>query len=165
MHKTNFKPSASTRKLAKRKTRVDTQKDERSNKGQCRKRDRFCRFPLCGCRRLGWRLEASHQSHKGAGGNPTGSRSTADQLLLLCVHRHRDGAVSRHHGTLRARYLTADRADGPVAWEVDMTAVYGFTKAKSAQWREVARESAVQQLEPLDKWQEDALLHMAEMTV
>lgn len=162
MHKTFPKPSASARKLKKADTRLKAKKAERDEKLEVRRRDRFCRFPLCGCRRLGWRLETSHQSHKGAGGDKTGTRSTADQMILLCVHRHQDGVVSRHHGTLRARYLTADRADGPVAWEVDLGAVYGF---KKAQWREVARESAVQQLEPLDKWQEDALLHLAEMTV
>lgn len=162
MHKTNFKPSASARKLKKHRTRTKAVKSERDAKLEVRRRDRFCRFPLCGCRRLGWRLEASHQSHKGAGGNPTGDRSTADQMILLCVHRHQDGVVSRHHGTMRARYLTADRADGPVAWEVDLAGVYGF---KKSQWREVARESAVQQLEPLDKWQEDILLRLAEMAV
>jgi len=138
------KPLRTARKIAEKQTRLDRQSHERYAKARVRKRDRFCRFPLCGCRRLGLALKASpevsHNRHKGAGGNPTGDRSLASGLILLCRHRHQDGAVSRHAGTLRAVALTAEGMNGPIAWVVDASAVYPELKPFEIGWFEIARE-------------------------
>lgn len=101
------------------------------------------------------------------GGNPEGDRSTPDKMLLLCVQRHQDGIVSRHRGTIRVRPLTADGTNGPVAWDVDSDAIKPYIRRKSefGYWFELARESAVQTLEPLKHDQERILLALAEMKI
>jgi hypothetical protein len=84
------------------------------------------------------------------GGNPAGDRSTPDRMILLCTHRHQDGAVSLHKGTLWAKPLTPDGYDGPVAWFVDADTLFaGMYRyvAKAARWAEVGRERAIGVLE------------------
>jgi len=112
------KPSHTERKRAEQDRRRGRQQDERDAKAQVRRRDRICRFPGCGCKRLHLRLEVAHVRHKGAGGNPAGDRNDPANLLLLCTHRHRYGRVSLHAGTLRVRCLTARGTNGPVAWDM-----------------------------------------------
>lgn len=156
----NWKPSATLRKIKERKENLELKSSENDNKKEARKRDGYrCRFPLCGCRLLRLRLEVSHQEHKGAGGNPTGTRSTVDKLITFCVHRHQHGAVSVHHGTLRARPLTAKGTNGPVAFDIQ-----GGFGLPGQGWKELARETAVQQLGPLTDQQRRALERLAEMT-
>ena len=153
----NWKPSRTARKLKERKKRLKRQTDEIKEKRIVRKRDKYrCRFPLCGCQKLGIRLEVSHDRHKGHYG---AEGSVAPLMVLLCFTRHQDGIVSRHHGTLRARYLTPKNYDGPVAWDIAASTVGG----KGDKWIEVARESAVQVLEPLTPQQRQLLEELAEM--
>jgi hypothetical protein len=154
----NWKPSRTARKLAERKADVALEAHEDVEKAAVRRRDRLCRFPLCGCRKLGLRREVSHDAHKGMGGNPAGDRSDRRTMVLLCVHRHQHGAVSRHKGTLRAAYLTAKGYEGPVAWWVDLSEV-----GQPPAWLEVARESAPGQLEPLTETQATILETLAKM--
>lgn len=156
----NWKPSRTARKLAKAADLKKLRTNEANEKKHVRRRDKKCRFPLCGCRKLGLRLEVSHDRHKGMGGNPAGDRNTRRELVLLCVHRHQDGAISRHKGTLKARYLTAKGYEGPVAWLVDLAEV-----GLPAEWTEVARERAVGQLEPLTPRQAEILETLAGMTI
>jgi hypothetical protein len=158
------KPLASTRRLAKHKARSALRTTEDQNKQTARRRDGHrCRFPRCGCRRVSIRLEASHLKHKGAGGNPSGSRSMPAGLILMCVQRHQDGVVSVHRGTLRVRPLTRKGCNGPVAFLVDFNALPGSLDYSRSRWLEVAREVAVQQLAPLDGWQEIVIDQLAEM--
>ena len=124
------KPSRTERQIEHRTMRRANQKQEKDAKAAVRRRDRVCRFPLCGCRKAGLPLEVSHVVHKSMGGNPTGDRSTTATMLLLCRHRHQDGAVSIHKGTLRVVLLTAEGCDGPVEWQI----------ADGDGWRTVARE-------------------------
>jgi hypothetical protein len=167
----NWKPLAATRRLKRRRDRSALRTTEDKNKQAARRRDGHrCRFPRCGCRRVSIRLEASHLKHKGAGGNPSGSRSTPAGLILMCAQRHQDGVVSVHKGTLRVRPLTRKGCDGPVAWllPIDTTDALlahraGVTFPKGRGWVEIARESAVQQLEPLQSWQTIILAELAEM--
>jgi len=160
------KPSRTASKKRKCDQRMSRSLVEQKNKRSARARDKFkCRFPWCGCARIKLsidaRLEVSHDVHKGMGGNPSGDRSTTAGLITLCRHRHQDGRVSRHKGTLRTRYLTHRGNDGPVAWEVDLDA---FSEpSMGARWFEVAREKAVQTLEPLTQQQEHVLRALAEM--
>lgn len=158
----NWKPSRTARKLATRKTRLERRTKEDQEKAKVRRRDRRCRFPLCGCRKLQLRLEVSHQEHKGIGGNPAGDRSTADKMIYLCVHRHQDGAISRHKGTLRIIARTAEGMNGPVIFEVDMNRLEQ-NAASGQKWRRVAWESKPGVLEPLEPWQRALLEQLAEM--
>jgi hypothetical protein len=153
------KPSAAARRLAKHQTKSALKSGESKNKQAARRRDGHrCRFPLCGCRRLRLRNEVAHLEHKGQGGDPLGRRSETGNLILLCVQRHQDGAVSWHHGTMRVRPLTPNGTDGPVAFET-------WDVAFRNGWAEVARESAVQQLEPLLPWQQTYLERLAGMAL
>lgn len=172
-----WKTSRTARVKAKLKDKLRIQADEKKNKAQVRRRDRGCRFPMCGCRKLGLKLDArpevSHDRHKGMGGNPAGDRSLPELMVQLCVHRHQDGPISRHKGTMRAVYLTAEGYNGPVAWEIDI-AMYAYLVAvqngqrgpsvpKAPVWREVARERKVGVLEPLTADQHETLDILAEM--
>ena len=146
--------------MSERTTRLERQAYERAEKANVRRRDRVCRFPLCGCRALKLPVEVAHcLHHKGMGGNPTGTRSTRAGMILLCRHRHRDGAVSWHHGTLRAQPLTDAGTNGPVAWEVEGRAAglnpYGG-------WRCIAVERAGGVLASCDA---DTLARLAQMVL
>jgi hypothetical protein len=174
-----WKTSRTATKKAKLKIKRETKADENKNKAKVRRRDRGCRFPLCGCRKLGLKLDArrevSHDIHKGMGGNPAGDRSTTALMVQLCGHRHQDGRISRHKGTMRARHLTPAGYDGPVAWEIDI-AMYAYfvtldngadalsiVMPKTPIWREVARERVIGVLEPLTGDQHETLDILAEM--
>lgn len=134
----NWKPSRTARKAAERQTKKDRKAHEEREKKKVRARDKGCRFPLCGCKKLGRRLEVSHYIHKGMGGNPAGDRSLEPLMVQLCVDRHQFSAVSMHRGTLRPVFLSPfDGFNGPIAWEVDVSAL-GDTTEKFV---EVARES------------------------
>lgn len=157
------KPSATARKIAQRRKRLDAVNAEHAQKREAKRRDQYrCRFPLCGCRPLGLRIESSHLAHKGMGGNPAGDRSQASGLVTLCLHRHQHGRISVHKGTLRPVFLSGDQFNGPIAWEIDL-AELGM-KASGAVWREIARETAVQQWE-ITAWQQDVLQQLAEMEI
>lgn len=163
-----LKPSRTKRVLAKRAVRLAGKKHERDEKADVRRRDRGCRFPLCGCRRLGLRLEVSHDKHKGIGGNPAGDRSVAELMVQLCLHRHQDSRISRHKGTMRARPLTRHGYNGPVIWEADRATIRDIVGSKvklgfAGEWFELARESSVGRLEALSPAQSEVLAILARM--
>lgn len=107
----------------------------------------------------------SHDFHKGMGGDPTGKVSIAALMILLCKWRHQDAPVSRHAGTMQTRYLTPDNNDGPVAFLVDLHALYPDLHTKSGIWFEVARESEVGVIDEdkLTYEQAEVLRDLAEM--
>lgn len=165
----NWKPSRTARKIEERKTKLSRRRDEDNAKKEVRKRDKVCRFPLCGCKRLGLALHASHQTHKGMGGDPTGERSTTAGLILLCGHRHQFGRISRHAGTMKAMpHSSAQGCDGPVSWyvrrdeipdEAVPTALFG------QEWVCVADEVSPGRLAQPLPWQLVILKRLAEMDV
>lgn len=156
------KPSRTARKREALESRRDAVRAEMAEKRKVRARDRRCRFPLCGCGPMRLRLEVSHDFHKGMGSK--GGVSLASLMVLLCEHRHQHGAVSRHKGTLRAKYLTPDGYDGPVAWEIDMEALRRPRwQSVEPRFAEVARESRPGQIEPLQVWQREALETLSQM--
>jgi hypothetical protein len=90
--------------------------------------------------------------------------------MLLCRHRHQDGAISRHKGTLKTKPLTGKGYDGPAAFYVDLAVFQRcdlpFRPGEEiplAGWCEVARESGVGVLEPLTPAQRTILERLAEM--
>lgn len=95
----------------KRETRESFEETE---KRKVRKRDPICRWPRCDCGKHRLRLEVAHIENKGSGGDH-GRRSSAAQMVRLCVRRHQ-GPVSLHSGDLEIEYLTPERANGPLAF-------------------------------------------------
>lgn len=153
------KPSRTARRIATvtvRKQRITT---EQAVKVEVRKRDKYrCRFPGCGCGKLGLRLDSSHVDHKRMGGDPRGTKAKAANMVTLCFTRHLDSVVSIHRKTLRVRSLTREGMNGPVAWDVDLSALN-----RRKRWLEVARETAVQAWEPFTTEQYDLLQRLARM--
>jgi hypothetical protein len=125
------KPQRGTAKLARitRKSKADNRED--AEKGKVRKRDGHCRWPHLSpdhrelCRRT--RTEVAHLTHKGMGGDPLTIRSRAPLMIHVCCHQ---GAGSLHSGDRKVLYLTAEKANGPLA----------FLERRGAKWAEVARE-------------------------
>jgi hypothetical protein len=144
------KPSRTARKLQTRGLRSARLAHEQREKAKVRKRDKGCRFPMCGCRRLGLRIEVSHDRHKGMGGNPACDRSDAADMVQLCEHRHQHSQVSRHKGTLRSVPLSHRGYDGPVEWWVRL----------DDDWRLVAIETAAGVLGTCDRGILDELAKM-----
>lgn len=164
------KPEKGTATGERRRRRNRLSKAERANKQIARDRDgNQCRFPLCGCKRsmqhIGMKaiLTVSHDVHKGMGGDPTGVRSRPEFLISLCKWRHQDGFVSRHRQTMKTRYLTPDNCNGPVAFMVDLWAVYPGQFTNAGQWFEVAAEIEPGVIGALEPRQIAVLDDLAEM--
>lgn len=161
------KPSRTARKLAKREGRAETVRLENKEKAKVRKRDGGCRFPMCGCKKMGMRAEVSHDEHKGWNGQQTKrERSVSSKMVQMCDHRHQFGAVSRHKGTLRTEFLTENGYDGPVAWSLNLFGLWPvpFVSRQDEAWFEVARESAPGRLLPCTDRQTSVLRELAKMT-
>lgn len=114
----NPKPSARVQRALRR---INIESAEDREKAEVRRRDKGCRFPLCGCRKLRLALEVSHNEHKGSGGNPDGSRSTAPLMMQLCRERHSTNVFSVHNRVVEWVPLYKKLgANGPVKWLVDL---------------------------------------------
>lgn len=175
------KGSRTASKKAKIESKAALDKAERENKAEVRRRDKVCRFPLCGCRRIKLALvastEVSHSKHKGSGGNPAGDRSVPELMVLLCKHRHQDGRISVHKGTIDVDFQTSKKFNGPVTWRVDLDVAYkalgrpvvyankGYNKTPplGRKWLVVAKEKSVGQLDHIEEWQREILMKLAEM--
>jgi len=147
-------------KLARALRKRDIDAAENKSKSEVRTRDRWCRFPACGCGLYRLAKHVSHSKHKGMGGNPTGDRSDRKLMMLLCSARHRENTVSVDQGTVRWTPLTKDGADGPVKWEVHMESV-----GRTGGWRELARETSKHTYEPFNDTQRQILTELAVMLV
>lgn len=171
-HTTNFKPDRVSGKVTRFLKRMDLKKAEDANKGAVRRRDKKCRFPLCGCKKFNFAMHVSHKEHKGMGGDPTGERSVSELMLYVCAARHREHRFSIDKGTLRWRELTDAGANGPIAWEIDTDRLpdawdfRGLDQAKAGMgWFEIAIERTPGVFEPFTALQEWLLRKLAEMTV
>ena len=130
-----------------------------------RLRDKFCRFPLCGCRRFNLTAHVAHQIHRGMGGNPALDRTVPDKMMLLCSARHKENVISLDRGTLRVRPLTNDKLSGPCAFDVDIVAMgYMPIKTGRPRWLEVGRETALHVFEPSTPEQAVVLTALQQMT-
>lgn len=112
-----------------------------------RREDRYCRFPLCGCRKHHLSLAVCHQRHRGMGGNPGLDRTTPEGLILLCSARHRENRIAWDRSTLAIRPLNpALGLRGPCAWFIDTAELPDLTPCEK--WLEVAREIIPHHFEP-----------------
>jgi hypothetical protein len=163
---TNFKEPKGSAKVERLIRRLALKATEDKSKAEVRRRDKRCRFAQCGCRRFGLRLEVSHAVHKGSGGNPKGERSAPELMVYVCSARHRENRMAIDRGTVRWRPLTAEGANGPIAWEIDVEAMQPFGSVFVPQgWIEVAQETAVGVLAPLTAWQRKTLNTLAGMRI
>ena len=71
---TSFPKTGQLPKVARRLKQIARKQRETAEMRAVRRRDRKCRFPLCGCATFGLPLDCSHQQHRGIGGNPRGDR-------------------------------------------------------------------------------------------
>lgn len=128
----------------RRKKRSLLKRAEDAAMAKVRRRDKKCRFPLCGCRKLGLTLHVSHQRHRGMGGNPAGDRTVPELMVLVCSARHRELPISIDRGTVRWRPLTEDGANGPIAWDLNASLVRGYplSSTESSDWFQIAEEIA-----------------------
>lgn len=100
-----------------RKRRRDARRTgEQSVKTTLRVRDGIgCRWPDCQFWKRGYRVDGSHLTDKGMGGDPKLLRTVLDEMMRLCV-RHHQGPWSLHSGDLKVVYLTERKANGPCAF-------------------------------------------------
>lgn len=159
----HFKKPGS-RKVARGLKREKRATKEKKKKTDVRGRDKYCRFPLCGCKRFALALHVSHQKHKGMGGNPKEDRSDPALMVLVCSARHKENRISIDRGTLRWRALTAAGAAGPIAWDVDLTPL-GERDGHLGKWMELARETAIHVYEPIASRQRAILERLAGMEI
>lgn len=109
--------TGTTSRVAKRQGKAKQVIAVKKKKADVRKRDKRCRFPLCGCAKLKILPHVSHQKHAGMGGNPAGDRSAPELMIYICACRHRENRISIDKGTLRWSELENGRgAAGPVSW-------------------------------------------------
>jgi hypothetical protein len=110
------KPAKGSARAALLEKRATRRYVEATEKAAVRKRDGgVCRWPGCGERGEKWRLEVAHLNDKGMGGDH-GTRSTRDQMILLCLPHHQ-GPRSLHSGDLRITPVTSRGADGPLRFD------------------------------------------------
>lgn len=163
----HFKEPAGSPKVARALKRMDAKAKEDKEKGKVRKRDKRCRFPMCGCKKFHLRLDVSHKEHKGMGGNRTGDRSQPEKMIYVCSARHRENRFSIDRGTIEWRPLTIDGANGPVAWYADVdTQGLGFAElgiSTTDGWFLLATERSIGVYEPVSDLQLELLRRLSEM--
>lgn len=152
-----FKTAPGSKKVKIGMKREARLANENSRKQRVRNRDKYCRFPLCGCRRFalpmspaGRRAEVSHFKHKGMGGNPAEDRSEPEIMVLVCSARHKSNVFAIDRKTIRWRALTPTGANGPIAWDIAIEEMRGreipplvqltMRDWPKAKWFELARE-------------------------
>ena len=127
------KPHKGASLIERRTRRKETVAREDAEKAKVRARDRICRWPRCeNCRRFKPRLEVAHHRAKGMGGDH-GTRSTADQMVLLDVLTHQGGPSSLEQHGRRIEPLTPLGTSGPCEF---------WSQDDAGDWYLVARERA-----------------------
>jgi hypothetical protein len=145
---TNFKGDRPSGKVQRRLRTLERDNAEDRAKAEVRRRDKGCRFPGCGCRRMRLSLEVSHKEHKGAGGNPAGDRSAPELMVQVCRERHKANPFSIDRGTIAWEPVSKRAgANGQIVWRVDVALLRyymeGGRRPDSVRLVEVARETAV----------------------
>jgi hypothetical protein len=152
-HEPQWKPQRGTAKDEAEQRRARREQREAEAKANVRRRDRYCRFPLCGCDRERLARHVAHARHKGMGGNPLGERSDPEQMILLCSARHRESVYSFDKGTVEIAPLTPLGFAGPCV----------FTVLWLGDWHLVGREERIHEFQPFDPEQRHLLRKLAEL--
>lgn len=165
---TMFKSTKAEAKAERQEKKAAIVEREDRNKTAARKRDGWmCRFPRCGCHALRTHPEVAHvDGDKGIGGDH-GTKSHHSQLMCLCPNRHKDSRISLHFKTLRIEFLTKKKANGPVCWWLDVTALTkAATQRRSGdeKWAVLAAETAPRILGPVSAKQGGWLEQIAELS-
>lgn len=107
------KPIRGQALLARRETRAQRVAAEQKAMRAALVRDRMqCRWPKCEFKKRDLPIDPCHQTHRGAGGNPDGSRTTRKTVIALCrIHHGRWDA-----GEIDVQPLTDQGFDGPVTF-------------------------------------------------
>jgi len=148
-----WKPARGAAKSEADQRRERREQREAEAKAQVRRRDRYCRFPLCGCDRERLARHVAHERHKGMGGNPLGDRSDPEHMILLCSARHRESTYSYDKGTVQIAPLTTRGLAGPCV----------FTVLWGDEWVLVGREERIHEFQPFDPTQRHILRELAEL--
>lgn len=149
----SFQKTGGSRKVARviKKRKID--KVENDSKADVRRRDRFCRFPRCGCKSFNLARHVAHLDHKGMGGDPSGERSKPERMIVLCSARHKENKYALDRGTIRIRPRTRKGTAGPCAFDVALEGL----------WTEVGRETRLHVFEPFTPAQATVLDVLAQM--
>lgn len=166
-HETFFKGDRPSATVQRRLRKLEADNAEDRAKADVRRRDKGCRFPLCGCGRLRLAREVSHSEHKGSGGNPAGNRSVAELMVYLCRERHRTNPFSIDKGTIAWEPLRKrEGANGLIRWLVDVALlryyVEGGQRPSTTRLSTVAVETSIGTavIEPGREWVFEALRSM-----
>lgn len=120
------KPVRGEAKAQQREKQTKADSRESRHKSTVRKRDsQRSRWPGDD----GQPLEVAHLSHKGMGGDVTTVRSVPALMILVSRAVHQ-GPKSLHSGDRMVKFLTKEKADGPVV----------FLEKQGTKWIEVGRE-------------------------
>lgn len=162
-----FKGTKAEAKAERQGKKAAIVEKEDRNKTAARKRDGWmCRFPRCGCHQVRTHPECAHVDGDKWMGGDHGTKSHHSQLMCLCPNRHKDSRISLHFKTLRIEFLTAKKANGPVRWYLDTTAL---TKAATQRisgdekWAVLATETEPRVLAPLSAKQGGWLEKISEL--
>lgn len=98
--------------LKAKSVRADRVAAEQKAMKLAKKLDGGCRYPLCEYKTKKPRIDAAHQHHRGMGGNPSGDRTTSDQIISLCFIDH----AAYDRGDIDFEPLTDKGTRGPCAW-------------------------------------------------
>ena len=114
------KPAKGSTLIARRTSQKEIRAKEEAEKAKVRKRDVKCRWPHCeNCRIWKPRLEVAHVRAKGMGGDK-GTRSTADQMVLLDYLTHQGDGGLEQHGLRIEPMNAALGTNGPcIFWKTD----------------------------------------------
>lgn len=110
------KPMSGERQRNRHTRRLETRQHEQTEMRAAKARDHGkCRWPGCDSATVGLRIDAAHMrdSHRGAGGNPDGSRTERDKVITFCCEHHDAYDVRR---TIDVQPLTAFNFSGPCAF-------------------------------------------------
>lgn len=154
-----FPKAGGSAKVARGLKRLARKTKEDAIMRRVRVRDKYCRFPLCGCGKFKLRLDVAHSEHRGMGGNPSLDCTKTESMVLVCAARHRENQIALDRGTARWKPLSDLGADGCIAWEIEVT-IGGQTS-----WMEVARETRPHEFGWLTDVQRETLSILREMTL
>jgi hypothetical protein len=107
------KPARGSALLARRERRAARVQSEQRAMRAAKTRDKHrCRVPRCEFARKDMPIDACHLTHRGMGGNPSGDRTTRDQVVSLCRIHH--GLLDR--GVMGIHAETSLLADGALSF-------------------------------------------------